>query len=138
MKKVIMLILFTLILTVYGYAAENDKFYGVLTIDSYPVEKCKIVKIASSIVYSQTFIKSQYADFNDEKNYTSVLHRYIQDLSKAIEKDAVKEGYNVILGFRVVPMLSYSGFGNSVYNNKIGFGLGSIRVSGTPAKIVCR
>lgn len=136
MRKFLLLLVAVMILVPNVYAAEN--FYGVLTIDHYNVKGCEIVEIGSMNSYTQGFVNYQREDFNNEKNFTKLLFDSPEDLTDAMVKNAKDKGYNVILGFRLTPMISYNGYGSSVVNGIIGEGVGAIRVSGTPARITCK
>ncbi len=120
---------------------HNSKsgFLGVFFLDTYPVTGCEIIKIRPSVIRSTTeFRAPEREEFNNNKNFSKIIHSYQGDLIAEAENIAEKEGYNAIIGSKFYINNHYQGVANlGAVDGNIGYGLGSITYIGHPVYIMC-
>lgn len=120
-------------------AVKDSSFLGIFFSENYPVVGCEILKIRSTAIRSTTeFRAPEREEFNNNRNFSKIIHKYQGDLLSDAEKIAKKEGYNAVIGSKFYINNHYQGVSNlgSVDGN-IGYGLGSITFIGHPVYIVC-
>lgn len=119
--------------------SKSKEFLGVFFIDSYPVTGCEIIKIRPSVIRSTTeFRAPEREEFNNNKNFSKIIHSYQGDLITEAQSIAEKEGYNAIIGSKFYINTHYQGVANlGAVDGNIGYGLGSITYIGHPVYIVC-
>lgn len=123
-------------------SAQNSKskeFLGVFFIETYPVTGCEIIKIRPSVIRSTTeFRAPEREEFNNNRNFSKVMHKYQGDLIDEAQGIAEKEGYNAIIGSKFLVNTHYQGASNlGAVDGNIGYGVGSITYIGHPVYIVC-
>lgn len=117
---------------------DDTKFYGLLTIDSYDVAGCEITAVGDSIVMTRYMKSAQMHEFNNEDNYLQQLsNTVITDLRESMRDAAIESSYNAVLGYTVIPMTHFEGFGGSVVNGAEGVGYAVLVAQGTPVTIKC-
>ncbi len=118
---------------------KNKEFLGVFFIDTYPVTGCEIIKIRNSVIRSTTeFRAPEREEFNNNKNFSKVMHKYQSDLIEEAQSIAEKEGYNAIIGSKFLVNTHYQGMANlGATDGNIGYGLGSITYIGHPVFVAC-
>ncbi len=119
--------------------SKSKEFLGVFFIDSYPVTGCEIIKIRPSVIRSTTeFRAPEREEFNNNRNFSKVMHKYQGDLIDEAQSIAEKEGYNAIIGSKFLVNTHYQGASSlGAVDGNIGYGLGSITYIGHPVYIVC-
>ncbi len=119
--------------------SKSKEFLGVFFIDSYPVTGCEIIKIRPSVIRSTTeFRAPEREEFNNNRNFSKVMHKYQGDLIDEAQSIAEKEGYNAIIGRKFLVNTHYQGASSlGAVDGNIGYGLGSITYIGHPVYIVC-
>lgn len=119
--------------------SKNKEFLGVFFLDTYPVTGCEIIKIRPSVIRSTTeFRAPEREEFNNNKNFSKIIHSYQGDLINDAQSIAEKEGYNAIIGSKFYMNTQYQGVANlGAVDGNIGYGLGSITFIGHPVYIVC-
>lgn len=119
--------------------SKSKEFLGVFFIDSYPVTGCEIIKIRPSVIRSTTeFRAPEREEFNNNRNFSKVMHKYQGDLIDEAQSIAEKEGYNAIIGSKFLVNTHYQGASNlGAVDGNIGYGVGSITYIGHPVYIVC-
>ena len=123
-------------------AASNNKskeFLGIFFIETYPVTGCEIIKIRPSVIRSTTeFRAPEREEFNNDRNFSKVMHKYQGDLIDEAKSIAEKEGYNAIIGSKFLVNTHYQGAANlGAVDGNIGYGVDSISYIGHPVYIVC-
>lgn len=118
---------------------KSKEFLGVFFIDSYPVTGCEIVKIRPSVIRSTTeFRAPEREEFNNNKNFSKIIHGYQGELISEAQSIAEKEGYNAVIGSKFYTNIHYQGVDDlGAVDGNIGYGLGSITYVGHPVFIVC-
>ena len=118
---------------------KNKEFLGVFFIETYPVTGCEIIKIRPSVIRSTTeFRAPEREEFNNNRNFSKVMHKYQGDLIDEAQQIAEKEGYNAIIGSKFLVNTHYQGVANlGAVDGNIGYGVGSITYIGHPVYIVC-
>lgn len=152
MKKIFLVLMLCLMTTAYASAqdmaekkstvnnnSKSKEFLGVFFIDSYPVTGCEIIKIRPSVIRSTTeFRAPEREEFNNNKNFSKIIHSYQGDLIIEAQSIAEKEGYNAIIGSKFYINTHYQGVSDlGAVDGNIGYGLGSITYIGHPVFIVC-
>lgn len=152
MKKIFLVLMLCLMTTAYASAqdmaekkstvnnnSKSKEFLGVFFIDSYPVAGCEIIKIRPSVIRSTTeFRAPEREEFNNNKNFSKIIHSYQGDLITEAQSIAEKEGYNAIIGSKFYINTHYQGVSDlGAVDGNIGYGLGSITYIGHPVFIVC-
>lgn len=152
MKKIFLVLMLCLMTTAYASAqdmaekkstvnnnSKSKEFLGVFFIDSYPVTGCEIIKIRPSVIRSTTeFRAPEREEFNNNKNFSKIIHSYQGDLITEAQSIAEKEGYNAIIGSKFYINTHYQGVSDlGAVDGNIGYGLGSITYIGHPVFIVC-
>lgn len=152
MKKIFLVLMLCFITTAYASAqdmaekkstvnnnSKSKEFLGVFFIDSYPVTGCEIIKIRPSVIRSTTeFRAPEREEFNNNKNFSKIIHSYQGDLITEAQSIAEKEGYNAIIGSKFYINTHYQGVSDlGAVDGNIGYGLGSITYIGHPVFIVC-
>lgn len=145
-----LLVLITTVCNVFAQTDEADKkstlnnnakkgFLGVFFLDSYPVTGCEIIKMRPSVIRSTTeFRAPEREEFNNNKNFSKIIHTYQGDLITEAQTIAEKEGYNAIIGSKFYINTYYQGVSNlGAVDGNIGYGLGSITYIGHPVFIMC-
>lgn len=119
--------------------SKNKEFLGVFFMEIYPVTGCEIIKIRPSVIRSTTeFRAPEREEFNNNRNFSKVMHKYQGDLIDEAQGLAVKEGYNAIIGSKFLVNTHYQGASNlGAVDGNIGYGVGSITYIGHPVYIVC-
>jgi hypothetical protein len=118
---------------------DDNKFYGILTIDTFDVAKCSIIEIGDMIQAVSYFKRAQREDFRNPDNFLQAIGDYVYDKHPAeLKEEAIQKGYNVVLGYKTIPVTHYDGFGSSIVNGMNGVGYGVLIAQGTPAKVVCK
>ena len=148
MKKIFLVLMLCLMTTAYASAqdmaekkstvnnnSKSKEFLGVFFIDSY----CEIIKIRPSVIRSTTeFRAPEREEFNNNKNFSKIIHSYQGDLITEAQSIAEKEGYNAIIGSKFYINTHYQGVSDlGAVDGNIGYGLGSITYIGHPVFIVC-
>ncbi len=118
---------------------KNKEFLGIFFIDTYPVTGCEVIKIRPSVIRSTTeFRAPEREEFNNNRNFSKVMHKYQGDLIDEAQSIAEKEGYNAIIGSSFLVNTHYQGASNlGAVDGNIGYGVGSITYIGHPVYIVC-
>ena len=152
MKKIFLVLMLCLMTTAYASAqdmaekkstvnnnSKSKEFLGVFFIDSYPVTGCEIIKIRPSVIRSTTeFRAPEREEFNNNKNFSKIIHSYQGDLITEAQSIAEKEVYNAIIGSKFYINTHYQGVSDlGAVDGNIGYGLGSITYIGHPVFIVC-
>ena len=152
MKKIFLVLMLCFMTTTYASAqdmaekkstvnnnSKSKEFLGVFFIDSYPVTGCEIIKIRPSVIRSTTeFRAPEREEFNNNKNFSKIIHSYQGDLITEAQSIAEKEGYNAIIGSKFYINTHYQGVSDlGAVDGNIGYGLGSITYIGHPVFIVC-
>lgn len=152
MKKIFLVLMLCLMTAAYSSAqdmaekkstvnnnSKSKEFLGVFFIDSYPVTGCEIIKIRPSVIRSTTeFRAPEREEFNNNKNFSKIIHSYQGDLITEAQSIAEKEGYNAIIGSKFYINTHYQGVSDlGAVDGNIGYGLGSITYVGHPVFIVC-
>lgn len=152
MKKIFLVLMLCFMTTAYASAqdmaekkstvnnnSKSKEFLGVFFIDSYPVTGCEIIKIRPSVIRSTTeFRAPEREEFNNNRNFSKVMHKYQGDLIDEAQSIAEKEGYNAIIGSKFLVNTHYQGASNlGAVDGNIGYGVGSITYIGHPVYIVC-
>lgn len=152
MKKIFLVLMLCFMTTAYASAqdmaekkstvnnnSKSKEFLGVFFIDSYPVTGCEIIKIRPSVIRSTTeFRAPEREEFNNNKNFSKIIHSYQGDLITEAQSIAEKEGYNAIIGSKFYINTHYQGVSDlGAVDGNIGYGLGSITYIGHPVFIVC-
>lgn len=152
MKKIFLVLMLCFMTTAYASAqdmaekkstvnnnSKSKEFLGVFFIDSYPVTGCEIIKIRPSVIRSTTeFRAPEREEFNNNKNFSKIIHSYQGDLITEAQSIAEKEGYNAIIGSKFYTNTHYQGVSDlGAVDGNIGYGLGSITYIGHPVFIVC-
>lgn len=152
MKKIFLVLMLCFMTTAYASAqdmaekkstvnnnSKSKEFLGVFFIDSYPVTGCEIIKIRPSVIRSTTeFRAPEREEFNNNKNFSKIIHSYQGDLITEAQSIAEKEGYNAIIGSKFYVNTHYQGVSDlGAVDGNIGYGLGSITYIGHPVFIVC-
>lgn len=152
MKKIFLVLMLCFMTTAYASAqdmaekkstvnnnSKSKEFLGVFFIDSYPVTGCEIIKIRPSVIRSTTeFRAPEREKFNNNKNFSKIIHSYQGDLITEAQSIAEKEGYNAIIGSKFYINTHYQGVSDlGAVDGNIGYGLGSITYIGHPVFIVC-
>ena len=152
MKKIFLVLMLCFMTTAYTSAqdmaekkstvnnnSKSKEFLGVFFIDSYPVTGCEIIKIRPSVIRSTTeFRAPEREEFNNNKNFSKIIHSYQGDLITEAQSIAEKEGYNAIIGSKFYINTHYQGVSDlGAVDGNIGYGLGSITYIGHPVFIVC-
>jgi len=152
MKKIFLVLMLCFMTTAYASAqdmaekkstvnnnSKSKEFLGVFFIDSYPVTGCEIIKIRPSVIRSTTeFRAPEREEFNNNKNFSKIIHSYQGDLITEAQSIAEKEGYNAIIGSKFYINTHYQGVSDlGALDGNIGYGLGSITYIGHPVFIVC-
>lgn len=152
MKKIFLVLMLCFMTTAYASAqdmaekkstvnnnSKSKEFLGVFFIDSYPVTGCEIIKIRPSVIRSTTeFRAPEREEFNNNKNFSKIIHSYQGDLITEAQSIAEKEGYNAIIGSKFYINTHYQGVSDlGAVDGNIGYGLGSITYMGHPVFIVC-
>ncbi len=130
MKKIIILCM--LLSSLYS---EENKFLGIFTIDNYPIDNCKIIKIGSLYSMNTSGYYNQYRSL-DSKGFLSEINDL--NLRSDIEKKAIKNGYNAVLGYKFYVNGAFDTFKGSVKNKSVGFAIYSVIAQGTPVSIKCK
>lgn len=119
--------------------SKNKDFLGVFFIDTYPVTGCEVLKMRPSVIRSTTeFRAPEREEFNNNRNFSKVMHKYQGDLIDEAQGIAEKEGYNAIIGSKFLMNTHYQGAANlGTVDGNIGYGVGSITYIGHPVYIVC-
>ena len=119
--------------------AQNKDFLGIFFIDNYPVTGCEITKIRPSAIRSTTeFRAPEREEFNNDKNFSKIIHKYQSDLLSEAQNIAKKEGYNAIIGSQFLTNTHYQGVENlGAVDGNIGYGVGSMTFIGHPVYIIC-
>lgn len=152
MKKIFLVLMLCFMTTAYASAqdmaekkstvnnnSKSKEFLGVFFIDSYPVTGCEIIKIRPSVIRSTTeFRAPEREEFNNNKNFSKIIHSYQGDLITEAQSIAEKEGYNAIIGSKFYINTHYQGVSDlGAVDGNIGYGLGSMTYIGHPVFIVC-
>ncbi len=152
MKKFTLILLIFLISAVSVFAKSDEAnkknavnnnvkkdFLGVFFLESYPVTGCEIIKVRPSVIRSTTeFRAPEREEFNNNKNFSKIIHSYQGDLIAEAQSIAEKEGYNAIIGSKFYINNHYQGAADlGAVDGNIGYGLGSITYIGHPVFIVC-
>lgn len=152
MKKIFLVLMLCFMTTAYASAqdmaekkstvnnnSKSKEFLGVFFIDSYPVTGCEIITIRPSVIRSTTeFRAPEREEFNNNKNFSKIIHSYQGDLITEAQSIAEKEGYNAIIGSKFYINTHYQGVSDlGAVDGNIGYGLGSITYIGHPVFIVC-
>ena len=139
MKHLLITVLICIFLsTSYSYA-QDKKFLGIFFMDSYPVTGCEVIKIRPTAIRSTTeFRAPEREEFNNDKNFTKVIHKYQTDLLAEAQNVSKKEGYNAIIGSQFLINTHYEGASNlGAVDGNIGYGVGSMTFIGHPVYIIC-
>jgi hypothetical protein len=119
-------------------AEENKKFFGVFTVNNISIDGCKIVNMGNMLKLSTSMKSNQKHDFDNSTNYLNALSYYaIDDLPDRMKNAAIKNGFNAVIGYQLIPMTHFNGFGSSVINGLDGVGYGVIVALGTPIELTC-
>lgn len=87
---------------------KSKEFLGIFFIETYPVTGCEIIKIRPSVIRSTTeFRAPEREEFNNDRNFSKVMHKYQGDLIDEAKSIAEKEGYNAIIGSKFLVNTHY-------------------------------
>lgn len=122
-----------LALNLYG----ESEFLGVFTTDRYPVDGCKIVKADPTL--HNLVLTGHYSDYVDtkKKGFLTEISSH-HELRESLMIDAVKNGYNAIVGYREYAHIGYADFGGNIQNDKIGIGSYSVGVLANYVLVKCK
>lgn len=139
--RIILIILIICCLASMAYAQNRaaKDFLGVFFLETYPVTGCEIVKMRSTPIRSTTeFRAPEREEFNNDKNFSKIIHKYQTDLLNEAQSIARKEGYNAVIGSKFLTNTHYQGAANlGAVDGNIGYGVGSMTFIGHPVFIIC-
>lgn len=138
MKK-LFLVIFLLSFYVSSAQAQSKDFLGIFFMDNYPVTGCEVMKVRHTAIRSTTeFRAPEREEFNNDKNFSKIIHGYQTDLLSEAQSIAKKEGYNAIIGGQFIINTHYQGASDlGAVDGNIGYGVGSMTFIGHPVYIIC-
>jgi len=140
--------LLTLLLSLFpllNASSQEQKWYGIFTVNDLPrslekVTGCKIVSMGTYLYFEERFITPDRAKPLSECGdacYLNHLATAIDESEELLRKEAIKQGFNAIIGYRILAISHFDGFQGTVINDRRGVGYGYVRVMGTPVVIEC-
>lgn len=117
-------------------SAKDAEYLGTFTIDNYPIKGCEIVKIGHMYSFASV---NQFAQSKDIHKKDGLLANLDDtDLRGSLEKKAIDNGFNAILGYKFYTSGAFDTFGGGTKNGDIAFGVFTITSQGTPVLIKCK
>lgn len=133
MKKITFLIL-TSLLSFNSIAKE--KWYGLYTTDSLPVDNCSITDTAGGYTHTSWVQASDKVDKG--KAFVDEVITAVMDTEKVYANKVKKGGWNAVVGYSIKVDQIYNGFGTQIINGMKGTGGAVLIAQGVPVEVICK